>query len=105
MSLQEFNEVLQAVTEGVYHFNAPQEPAGEYIVWQETGLHSLYASNVRRETIKRIRVELYTEEEYSETIGKLLTILEQNEIAFQDPVSDYDRDTEKIRYSVECEVL
>ena len=77
----------------------------EYIIWQETGSRSFYASNVRSETVRRIQVELYTAKEYTETLEKLLKVLEDNEVAFEDPVPDYDRETKRFRYIVECEVL
>ncbi|MCM1190742.1 MAG: hypothetical protein NC541_15815 [bacterium] len=105
MSLQEFGEMLKSVTEAVYHFEAWQETAGEYLVWQETGSRSTHASNVRRETVKRIQVELYTEEEFSETPERLMETLEEYEIAFEDPVIEYDRDLKKFRYIWECEVI
>lgn len=105
MSLQDFKRILETVLEEVYHFEAWQETGEEYIIWQETGSRSFYASNVRSETVRRIQVELYTEKEYSETLEKLLKVLEDNEVAFEDPVPDYDRETKRFRYIVECEVL
>lgn len=105
MRSQEFGKILETVLDPVYHIEAWQETDDEYIVWQETGSRSSYASNVRSETIQRIQVELYTRKEYSETVEKLLKTLEENEIAFEDPVPDYDRETKRFRYIVECEVL
>lgn len=105
MSLQEFKGILGTILEDVYHWEAWQETAEEYIVWQETGSRSSYASNVRSETVHQVQVELYTGKEYSETLERLLKTLEENDIAFEDPVPDYDRDTKRFRYIVECEVL
>lgn len=105
MRLQEFGEILRDVTEEVYHFEAWKETAEEYIVWQETGARSLYAGNVRGETVKRIQVELYTKKEFSETAGKLMRTLEQHEIAFADPILDYDRESKRFRYILECEAI
>lgn len=103
--MQEFKKMLETVLEEVYHFEAWQEAGEEYIIWQETGSRSYYASGIRSETVQRIQVELYTAKEYQEPLEKLLKVLEDNEVAFEDPVPDYDRETKRFRYIVECEVL
>lgn len=104
-SLQEFGRLLQKVTTKVYHAGADPEAEGEYIVWQETGCRRVYVSDTGRETIIRIQAELYTTEEFSGILERLLGILEQNDIAFENPVIEYDRETRRYRYLVNCEIL
>lgn len=105
MSLQEFRDLLLTVTEQVYHFENCQDTEEEYIIWQETGGKSTHASNERSETVKQIQVELYTSIEFTNTIDAILNVLETNDIAFQEPTVHFDKDTKKIRYIIECEVL
>lgn len=105
MSLQEFRDMLLTVTEHVYHFEAWQETEDEYIIWQETGGRSLYGDGARCETVKKAQVDLYTKIEFSDTLDTLLGVLEQHDIAFQEPIPSFDTDTKRFRYIIECEVI
>lgn len=105
MSLQEFRDILLKIMENVYHFEAYQETDEEYIIWQETGGNSMHGDGVRCETVQKAQVELYTKIEFSETVGKILDVLEQNDIAFREPIPSFDADTKRFRYIIECEVL
>lgn len=105
MTLQEFRDVLLSVTDKAYHYEAFEEQEGEYIVWQENGGRSAYGSNARANTVKNVQVELYTQEEYTPTLDKLLNVLEAEDIAFEEPITDFDKDTKRIRHIIECEVI
>lgn len=105
MTLQNFRDILLTVTDNVYHFEAYKETDAEYIVWQETGGNSLHGSNERVERVKKIQVELYTAKEFTETLDKLTEVLEKNEIAFSEPLPDFDNETKRIRYIIGCEVI
>lgn len=105
MTLQEFRDLLLDVTDKVYHFEAAGEATGQHIVWQETGGHALAGSNVRREVAREVQIDLYTTEEFDPLLEQLLTVLEAAEVAFSEPTTVYDTDTQLIRHIVECEVV
>lgn len=105
MESQEFKDVLLTVTDAVYHFEAPGGAGEEYLVWQETGGRSLYASDARCGTVEKFQVDLYTEKEFPDMVGKILEALEENGISFQEPAPYFDPDTKKLRYIIECEVV
>lgn len=105
MTLREFRDLLLSVTDNVYHFEAFEESEDEYIIWQETNGRSAYGSNARTNTVKNVQVELYTQEEYTSTLDKLLEALEAEDIAFEEPVTDFNKDTKQIRHIIECEVI
>jgi hypothetical protein len=104
MTLQEFSKVLLSVTDKVYHLEAWKE-SDEYIVWQEIQNRSSYGENGRFATVKRVQVDLFTKEEFSELLDKLLETLEENDVASDDPVPDYNKDTKVMRYIIQCEVI
>jgi hypothetical protein len=104
MTLQEFSKVLLSVTDKVYHLEAWNE-SDEYIVWQEIQNRSSHGDNGRFATVKRVQVDLFTQKEFSELLDKLLETLEENDVAFDDPVPDYDSDTKVMRYIIQCEVI
>lgn len=104
MSLQEFRDMLLTVTDAIYHFEAMQEK-DEYIVWQEMKGHSLHASDYRCEVAKKVQVDLYTKTEFSPTLDRLINVLIENDVAFEEPVPTYEADTSQFRYIIECEVV
>jgi hypothetical protein len=104
MTLQEFSQLLLTVTENVYHFEAWKE-SNEYIIWQELQPRSMHSDNGRSEVIQRVQVDLFTKEEFTELLDKLLEVLEANDVAFDDPIPDYDSETKVMRYIIQCEVI
>ena len=105
MTLQEFRNLLLTITDKVYHFEAFKEALGQYIVWQEIGGSALHGSGQRQEKVKRIQVELYTENEFESLLDELMEALESADVAFEEPVTTYDADTKCIRHIIECEVV
>lgn len=105
MTMQEFRDVLLSVTDKVYHFEAFQDSTGQYIVWQETGGHSLYGSDKRQGTVKHIQVDFFTGNEFDPVLDQLLDTLEASGVAFGEPVTSYDTNTKGIRHIIECEVV
>ena len=105
MTLEAFEDILLSVTDGVYHFTAPSDLAQDYIVWQETGGKAFYADNMRKEQIRQIQVELYAAEEYPSLLYRLLAVLEEADVAFEEPEAVYGQETGVVRYTVACEIL
>jgi hypothetical protein len=103
MTLQGFKDVLLTVTDKVYHLESWQE-SDEYIVWQELQPKSLRGDNGRLEVIHRAQIDLFTKNEFPEILDKLLVALDANDIAFEDPIPDYDSDEKQMRYIIQCEV-
>lgn len=105
METQEFKDILLTVMDAVYHFEAPEDAAEEYMVWQKTGGRSFYASDTRCCTVSTFQVDLYTEQEFSDTVERILETLEANDISFQEPQPQFDPDKKKIRYTIQCEAV
>lgn len=105
MTLIQFCDVLKTVSNQVFHYEAFGGVSGEHIIWQETGGRSLYGSDRRQEVIREVQVDLYTKTEYTETLDKLLTALEEAEVSFEEPVTSYEKETGYIRHTIECEVI
>jgi hypothetical protein len=104
MTLQEFKDVLLTVTDKVYHLEAWQE-SEEYMVWQELQPKSQHGDNGRGEVVQRVQVELFTKKEFTPTLDKLIEVLEKNDIAFEEPIPDYDSNEKTMRYIIRCEVV
>lgn len=104
MTLPEFKDVLLTVTDKVYHLESWQEE-DEYIVWQEIQPRSLRTDGGRTEVITRAQIDYYTKKEFPELLDKLLSTLDEYDIAFDDPIPDYDPDEKQMRYIIQCEVV
>ena len=98
MTLPEFKDALGGLGIPVRHYHAFKDEGAHYLVWQETAGRAQYGDDGRREVIRQIQVELYT------VLDDLLALLEEQGVAFAEPVTSYDEDTDKIRHIVECEV-
>ena len=105
MTLEQFCDVLKQAADQVYHFESMGDSAGEHIVWQETSGRGIYGGNRRKGAVKIIQVDLYTTDESGELLGKLLEVLDTDEVAFTEPVTTYEKETGYIRHTVECEVV
>lgn len=105
MTLGQFCDVLKRVTDQVHHFESMGDTAGEHIVWQETSGRGIYGGNRRKGAVRIIQVDLYTKDGSGALLEKLLEALDVDEIAFSEPVTTYEKETEYIRYIVECEVV
>ncbi|MBP3701699.1 MAG: hypothetical protein J6I64_07400 [Lachnospiraceae bacterium] len=105
MTLEQFRDVLLGVTEKTYHNEAQGDIAQEHIIWQETGKRALHGDDMRTEVVWEIQIDVYTKDEYSPLPEKLQMALEENDIAFSDPVITYERETGLTRCIIECEVI
>ena len=105
MTLQGFRDLLLTVTDKVYHFEAYQEVSGQYIIWQEIGARANYGSGCRQDIVKRIQVDLYTEDEFNSVLEELMQVLENADVAFEGPETIYDKDAKCIRHILSCEVI
>lgn len=105
MTSEQFRDVLKQVTDQVYHFESMGDTAGEHIVWQETSGRGIYGGNRRKGAVKRLQVDLYTKDDSGALLEKLLEALDTDEIAFDEPVTTYEKETGYIRHIVECEVV
>lgn len=101
--IDEFVNVLLSVSSRVYHDDANQE-AGEYIVWFETSERGLKADNGNAEESIRIAVDVYTNKEFSDIPTKLKKAFNENDIAYEYFVRDYNEDLKYCKYSTTCEV-
>lgn len=103
--LLDFKDILLSVTDKVYHFEPPQSEAPPYIVWQETGGYFSYGGNADAEKVTDVQVNVYSEDEFEPLVDAILAALrEQEGIAYDYPVVDYDDDLKLIRTIIECEV-
>lgn len=104
-ALIEFKDFLLSVTENVYHYEAPKNAGLPYVIWQEVGGHSLYGDNFDIESVYRIHLDIYSQNEFDPVIGEIIDVMRVNDIAFDFPFSEYDNDLKLIRTIIECEVV
>lgn len=104
MTLREFRDVLCSIPDvSVYHQKA-HKSADNYIVWQE--IKGLSLDGVPSESGMRIAVDFYTKKEYSDTPAEITSILSAyDDICIDDPVIDYENDTEFTHYAYTVEVF
>ena len=105
MTPSQFHDVLLAVTDKAYHFDAMGDTEQEHIVWQETGGRAFHGNGMRQERIRQLQVELYTKKEETPLLERVLEALEEADVAFEEPVTDYEQETGFIRHIIECEVI
>lgn len=105
MTLTQFKELLLTVTDKVFHFEAQGDTDQEHIIWQEEQNRALHGDGRRTELIWHVQVDLYTKAEYPELLDILLNVLEEADVAFEEPIPDYDTETKFFRYIIECEVV
>jgi hypothetical protein len=103
--LIEFRDRLLGITENVYHFEASQASALPYIIWQETGGRALYGENVDAERVHSVQLDIYSETEFDPLIEDVLNMMREADIAFEFPITDYEKDLKLIRTIIECEVI
>ncbi len=105
MTLIQFRDLLLSVTEKVFHFEAQGDTDQEHIIWQEEQNRALHGDGKRTELIRHVQVDLYTKAEYPPLLDEMLAALEDAEVAFEEPIPDYDTETGFYRYIIECEVI
>ena len=103
--LIDFKDRLLTVTENLYHYEAPKDTSLPYVIWQETGGHSLYGDNTDAVSVYRVQLDIYSENEFDPLIENILNVLREDNIAFDFPFSEYDNDLKLIRTIIECEVI
>ena len=103
MTLKQFRDLLLTVSDKVYHNRAAKEKS--YVVWHEVGKISNAADNVQAESGYRIAVDYYTKDEYNSLPDKITALFDNDEIAADDVVIDYEPDTGYTHYAWTCEVI
>ena len=103
MTLKQFRDLLLTVSDKVYHNRAVKEKA--YIVWHEVGKISNAADNAQSESGYRIAVDYYTKDEYDLLPDKITALFDNDEIAADNVIIDYEPDTGYTHYAWTCEVI
>ncbi|MCQ2460310.1 MAG: hypothetical protein MJ081_08080 [Ruminococcus sp.] len=96
--------VLLSCCDAVYHNEANQEK-GNYIIWHEVGVNSMYADNSRAEKADRIAVDFFTKEEFPDIPEKLERAFSCHGMAFQGPEIIYHEITKVKQYAYTIEVI
>ena len=103
MTLKQFRDLLLTVSDKVYHNRASKEKS--YIVWHEVGKTGNTADNAQSESGYRIAVDYFTKNEYDSLPDKITALFDNDEIAADDVVIDYEPDTGYTHYAWTCEVV
>ena len=103
MTLKQFRDLLLTVSDKVYHNRAAKEKS--YVVWHEVSKISDTADNARSENGYRIAVDYYTKDEYDSLPDKITALFDNDEIAADDVIIDYEPDTGYTHYAWTCEVI
>lgn len=104
MTLKQFRDLLLTVTDRVCHGEQFKD-GGNYIVWHEVSKISNTADNAQSESGYRIAVDYYTKSEYDPLPDKITALFDNDEIAADDVVIDYEPDTGYTHYAWTCEVI
>ena len=83
MELKELVKILQKLNIPIayHHFTTSQKPP--YLVYKVTSTNNFIADNKVYEKIRKVDIELYTENKSEELEKKLEAILCENEMAFE----------------------
>lgn len=99
MNLDKFKAILCSLHPNVYHTVAYQETES-YAVW-----HEYDRKMINGNKFWRIQIDFYTSIEYDEAAFKIIDGLRDcDEIAVKEPTISYEKDVQKYRYIILCEV-
>lgn len=104
MTLKQFRDLLLTVTDRVGHGEQFKD-GGNYVVWHEVGKISNTADSAQSESGYRIAVDYYTKDEYDLLPDKITALFDNDEIAADNVVIDYEPDTGYTHYAWTCEVI
>jgi hypothetical protein len=103
MTLFDLRDLLLTVGPPVYHYHAHQQP-DSYIVWAEYGGSKLGADSRGQEKAARVQVDLFTRTEFDSNVETITALLDQDDIAASEPLTDYEPDTGYIHHIWDCNV-
>lgn len=99
MNLDDFKAILCRLHPNVYHTQAYQEK-DSYVVWHEYGRRMIDGNK-----FWRIQIDFYTSREYDAAAFEIIEGLRKNdEIAVKEPNISYEKEIQKYRYIILCEV-
>ena len=110
MTLDDVKKALLTVTSKVYHFSAPPNTSGSYIVWAEDGMVDDLSGDgeVQAQNIEGT-IDYFTKNEYDATPNKIHNALNSARVGFRINSIQHEQDTGYIHYewvfSIPIEVL
>lgn len=99
VDLSVIKTALLTVTDDVFHFIAPQNQKGAYIVWAEDGqADSSHADDRMVEQVITGTIDYYTKSENDSNFDAIQDALNEAEISFDLSSIQYEEDTKYIHY-------
>lgn len=104
IKLKKIRDALLTVSDDVGHYTFSKN-TNEYIVWSEDGEgDSLHLNDQKNEQTITGTVDLFTKNEYSETIDKIQEALNKSRISFVLQSVQYEDETKYIHYEWRFEI-
>ena len=104
IKLKKIRDALLNVSDAVGHYTFSKN-MNEYIVWAEDGEgDSLHLNDQKNEQTITGTIDLFTKNEYSETIDKIQEALNKSRISFVLQSVQYEEETKYIHYEWRFEI-
>ena len=104
IKLKKIRDALLYVSDAVGHYTFSKN-MNEYIVWAEDGEgDSLHLNDQKNEQTITGTIDLFTKNEYSETIDKIQEALNKSRISFVLQSVKYEEETKYIHYEWRFEI-
>ena len=104
MTLQEFKDLLSAVTPNVYHYRQPKGVTAPWVTWAEQSRSGLFGGDRREAYADHGVVDLFTKAEWDPLVAAIETMFCEAEVAFELEMIQYEEDTKLIHYTWSFEV-
>lgn len=98
MDLFKLRNALLTVVPEVYHFAAPPQTNGSYIVWAEDGFNSFQSDDKSEDFCYTGTIDYFTPQEYDGNIKKIQDALNKADISFRVNSIQREGDTGMIHY-------
>lgn len=105
MTLLKMCEALLALTDEVYHFEAPQGTQAPYIIYGEDADVSLWADNKKVIPTVQGTIDLYCKDDLCELIKFIPNALENKEISYYLNSIQHEEETGLLHYEWVFEVI
>lgn len=103
--LNDFKDHLLEATKKVYHYEVPKNTTLPYVVWQETGGRYFYGDNSGVESVVKVQIDIFSEDEFEPLVDEVISVLNSYDVAVSYPIFDYDTELKVTRAIIECEVV